>query len=163
MKKIALTQGKSALVDDDDFGWLSQWKWQYSAIGYAQRTVRSPRRTTILMHRLILGLRDTLIQADHINGDRLDNRRCNLRPATHSQNQANRTICIANSSGYKGVSWDRRGKKFIARIRINKVQRCLGLFHSAEEASRVYEAKAREIWGEFACTREPTMSRVKER
>lgn len=89
---------------------------------------------------------------DHINGDPHDNRLCNLREATHSQNMANSKRSCTNTSGFKGVSCDgrRTKKKWYARIRDNGQHRSLGYFHTPEEAHAAYEAEAKIVHGEFA-------------
>lgn len=85
-------------------------------------------------------------QIDHINGIRNDNRFCNLREATSSQNNANSSK--RNSTGYRGVHKD--GKKWRAQIRMNKKNIHLGLYDTPEEAHTVYVAKAKELFGEYA-------------
>lgn len=90
---------------------------------------------------------------DHINGNPSDNRISNLRAATPAQNQANGRGRKNNTSGFRGVSWCRRSRKWVAHIRINGKQTRLGLFDNASNAGAVYEAKAIELYGEFAKTR----------
>ena len=89
-------------------------------------------------------------QIDHVNGDRSDNRFCNLREATNSQNQANRRCEATSTSGVKGVSWDRRCRRWQAQISINGKPKHLGGFTSKEEAARAYAAAAIALRGEFA-------------
>src|SRR5437868_1305500 len=106
MAEIALTQGFMALVDDADAAWLGQWRWRYKQHspryqGYAVRTTRlagSPRQVTIYMHRVVFGGDSS--EVDHVNRNKLDNRRSNLRAATRAQNAANRA-CPSGSSPYK--------------------------------------------------------------
>jgi hypothetical protein len=87
---------------------------------------------------------------DHINGEPTDNRIANLREATRSQNQANSRIRKDNSSGSKGVIWERRRQKWEAQIRVNGKRRHLGYFTCKEEAARAYAAAAKQAFGEFA-------------
>jgi len=87
---------------------------------------------------------------DHKNGNGLDNRWDNLRSATRSQNMANTKLPLTNTSGYKGVRWDKARGKWRAEIRIKGRSRHLGLFATAEEAHAAYMEKAREVFGEFA-------------
>src|SRR2546430_16319669 len=98
-RKIKLTRGKYALVDLVDYEWLSQWKWYCSARGYAARRLY-PENKVVYMHRVIIPEGE---EVDHINHDKLDNRKSNLRPCTHKQNLRSRGLNKNNKSGYKGV------------------------------------------------------------
>src|SRR6266513_4663456 len=95
MKKIKLTKGKYALVDDVDFEWLNQWKWHITTNRYASRTLW-PSKKDVYMHRIILNAQKGQ-EVDHINRDPLDNRRSNISLCTHAQNMANKVS--------KGMSW----------------------------------------------------------
>ena len=99
MKKIPLTKGKFALVDDEDFERLSQFKWHYGK-GYA---ARKTNEDYIYMHKEILGIGKKQ-EGDHKNGDKLNNQRANLRTCTHAQNMFNRRTQKNNVSGVSGVS-----------------------------------------------------------
>lgn len=150
MKKIPLTKGKFAIVDDDDYEWLSQWKW-YAAKGhntyYAKRhTTKQGSYTTIEMHTLICDAE----QIDHKDGNGLNNQRNNLRPATYSQNAANRTKQINNTSGFKGVYWHKHASKWYARIQVNNKRINLGYFTNKIEAAKSYDKAASIYFGEFA-------------
>lgn len=149
MAYIQLTQGKRAIVDEEDFEKLSQYSWVYHSKGYAHTTVRlkSGRRTTVKMHRMILNAPKG-IQVDHENLDGLDNRKSNLRLATQSQNMMNRKVQKNNKSGYKGVNF--RGFTYRARIQVEGKLIRLGNFKTAVEAARAYDTKAKESFGEFA-------------
>ena len=153
-KTVALTRGYVAVVDDEDFEWLSRWKWMARPDGsgkvYAVRDVRRrPELFTKRMDREILGLSPgDDAQADHINGDTLDNRRANLRRSTKTENRRSRRIFKNNTSGYKRVS--RSGSKFRADIGVEGKQRYLGVFETAEEAAMAYDEAAREIYGDRA-------------
>lgn len=153
MKSITLTQGKTALVDDGDYSQINQRKWKAkkgrNGNWYAER--QNGHGKFITMHRLIMNAPLGVI-VDHINGNGLDNRRENLRLCTNAQNLMNRGAQRNNTTGYKGVTWDRREKvkKYCAQIKFHKKTLRLGYFKTPEEAARVYDAKARELFGEFA-------------
>lgn len=143
MKKIKLTQNKYALVDDRDFEWLSQWSWCYSH-GYALRATNAGDR--IYMHRAI---NDTPkgFETDHINRDKLDNQRMNLRTVSRAQNSMNHPAHKNNITGIKGVNWSKNAKKYYARIVINRKKIHLGYFDDIEtatkarkEAEKIYHA-----------------------
>ena len=133
-KEIKLTQGKVAIVDDEDFSWLSQWKWRYNS-HYAVRAdyLDHKRIGDTQMHRLINDTPDGY-DTDHINGDKLDNRRSNLRTATRSENNFNTPPPITNRSGFKGVWWHDGQKRWWAHIQINGKRSHLGSFTTKEEA-----------------------------
>lgn len=148
MKKIPLTKGKFVLVDDEDFGRVHQFKWYLSNDGYASRNKReNNRRVTIRMHRFILSVKPGE-NVDHISGDRLDNRRSNLRLATRQENAFNRGRTLKNKSGYKGVS--AKKNRWLAQITRNYKVIYLGLFKTKTEASLAYKAAAKKYHGEFA-------------
>src|SRR4030066_2184242 len=114
MKEIKLTRGKVAIVDDEDYEWINQWKWHCNGQGYAERHCDIPgKRTMIKMHRLILNTPNGM-ETDHINHNRLDNRKSNLRVRTRSQNAINTPIRSSNTSGKKGVDW----KKNVGKWRV---------------------------------------------
>jgi len=154
MKKISLTQGKFAWVDDEDFEWLNQWKWCIlSGRGklYAARHItKAGKRKVILMHRVILGLCDSKIYCDHINGFGLDNCRKNLRPCNHFQNMRNRKGERGTSSRFKGVCWHKPSGKWQANIVHLGRKLHLGLFRFQAQAARIYNFSAKKYFGEFA-------------
>lgn len=124
-KLIPLTDGLTfAIVDADDYGWLTQWRWwpQPHGDGYAYRHIYTPGEDgythyagSLLMHRVLMQTPDGL-DTDHINRNRLDNRRGNLRCVDRAQNNYNTAIWVNNTSGHKGVSWNKRTKSWRAYI-----------------------------------------------
>ena len=152
MKHTPLTQGKVAVVDDDMYEVFIQRKWHLNSEGYAvgyEGSEFGDKR--IRMHRVVVSAPDGM-EVDHINGDKLDNRRENLRICTHAQNTLNQGIRNDNKSGFKGVFWDKQSGKYRAQIRANKQTFYLGWFDDAEQAARAYDEKARELHGKFART-----------
>lgn len=134
---ISLTQGKSCIVDDEDYAWLSQWKWCYNS-GYAKRGMRRDgKQIHFKMHRLIANTPKGL-DTDHINRDKLDNRRCNLRVCGRPLNIMNRPKRRDNTSGFKGVTFHKDKNKFAAQIGINGRTKHLGFFYTPEEAYMEY-------------------------
>ena len=154
---IPLSQGLYALVDGENYEWLMQWKWcafKAPATFYAARKgydKKAGKRMMIKMHREILGLKylDSKM-TDHRNHCGLDNRESNIRACTNQQNQGNSKVRKDNSSGYKGVCWFPIRKKWEAAIKDNGKRIYLGNFDTKEEAARVYDKRAREIFGEYA-------------
>lgn len=157
MKEIKLSQGKVALVDDEDFEYLNQWKWAaYKSKNsfYAGRAeMKNGKCKTILMHRVILKITEKKIFIDHRDRNGLNNQRYNLREATHKQNQSNAAPLIGKISKYKGVTYNRdkgRKKRWVANIFPNGKTVHIGHFLTEEEAALAYNKKAIEIQGEFA-------------
>lgn len=151
MRELALKNGGFTLVDDEDFECLSQHSWRKHARGYVIRHVKG--MNTIWMHREIKGLpRDDERLVDHINGNKLDNRRENLRIATKSQNCHNQGIQRTSTSGYKGVTWHsgRGVNKWIAQISFNGRRIHLGSFDDIHVAAHAYNKAAIKYHGEFA-------------
>lgn len=151
MKKIPLTQNKFALVDDEDYDFLMQWKWHCTGKGYAARNLNSGSRhgrKTMLMHRAILKCGSSHV--DHRDLDRLNNQKRNLRPATFAQNRANSTAMKNSISGIKGVHWHSRIKKWMARIGGGETRKHLGYFKDKKDAAIAYNNAAVKKYGEFA-------------
>ena len=162
-----------ALVDDEDFERVNQFKWYYND-GRASRTVQlgykdqakpknsaNQKKGHIHMHRFILNAPSNL-EVDHKDHNQLNNQKNNIRLCNSSQNKANRRKrADATFTGYKGVEYifsyyngkrKTREKPWLARAQLNGKKYYLGYFTTAEEAARAYDAKARELFGEFAKT-----------
>jgi hypothetical protein len=149
MKAIPLTRGARAYVDDKDYDRLvTIGSWCLSFYGYAiHYRIHNGRRQVILMHRVIMSAPPHL-QVDHINRNKVDNQRENLRFATRSQNQANKGIQKNNTSHYKGVVWNRG--KWVVRIRYQGARLYLGRYADPIIAAQVYDGMSRELNREFA-------------
>lgn len=149
MKRIPLTQGQFAIVDDKDYEWLNKYKWNASETYncyYARRTSRG-----ILMHRVVMKAKKGQ-QIDHINRNSLDNRKVNLRFCTSSQNHMNeKKRCGRNgkqpTSQYKGVF--RFENRWRAQIKINRKQIHLGSFQSEIKAALAYDEAVCIYFGEY--------------
>lgn len=164
MKMIPVSRGKYfALVDDEDYEWLMQWKWFYSGNGYAVRKPRArqgecPKGTysngnsdakVKLMHREILKTPEGFV-TDHINGNTLDNRKSNLRACTDAQNTRNQKTRHKSVSGYKGVTWNKPLGKWQAAICVDRKQIHLGFYDSKDVAAVIYNEAAIKHHGSFA-------------
>jgi HNH endonuclease len=143
--------GRYAIVDDADFERLNQWGWAESPSGYVWRsvTVGPNKQGKVRMHRLVAST-PTGLFTDHVNGDKLDNRRENLRVCTTAENGRNRGANRKSSSRYKGVSLRRSTGMWRASICLNGRSRHIGSFPSQEEAARAYNSAAAKHYGEFA-------------
>lgn len=152
---VPITKGKFAIVDDADYESVSKWKWAYCRDGYARRTKYigvvdgKEKSRKIAMHREITNAAIGM-EVDHINMDRLDNRRENLRVCTTTQNKMNRKSYSGSISKYKGVGWRKDTKKWVGRIVVNKKQKILGNFKSEIEAAKAYNEAAIKMFGKFA-------------
>lgn len=156
MKRIKLTQGRLALVDDEDFKWLSQWKWYYHCsekTGYAARNVGSrPCRRIIRMHVAIMKRHkrwERGKEIDHINTCGCDNRKENLRLATRNGQGANVGLQSNNTSGVTGVHWQKQTSKWCVRIGMDGKQKYLGLFTDLDDAITARQKAEYKYFGEF--------------
>ncbi len=149
MKRISLTQGKFAIVDDEDFEKLSKYRWYAYKVGntfYAGRNFnKRPNQRRISMHRFIMKTPDGM-DTDHRNMNGLNNQKHNLRICTKTQNNQHRKPDKNSSSKYKGVCWQRNSKKWQAHCK----RIYLGLFSNEIEAAKVYDKAAQRLYGEFA-------------
>lgn len=154
MKLIRLGKsGFSAICDDDDFEFLSGFKWYLlrgPRINYAQG-LSSDWRKKQRMHKLIMQPSQRMV-IDHINFNGLDNRRENLRICTNRQNVQNQRVLRGGSSKYKGVQWDKVNRKWRASIVVNSRFVNLGRYHDEIKAADIYDEAAKKYFGEFAYT-----------
>jgi hypothetical protein len=158
-RRVKLTKGKYAKVDAADYERVTSFRWsavkkgrKYYAVSYKSR---GGRKFNLGMHRFIMGVRESRVVVDHINHDGLDNRRANLRLASHRENMRNmrkwkggKSRC---SSSYKGVARHRERRKWRSQITVDGVQKFLGYHEDEESAARAYDEAAKQYFGEFAC------------
>ena len=150
MAKIITKKGDTILIDEVDFKTLGHLTWYVNNVGYAANDVGKRKGIRTLLHRAILG--NPKYNIDHKNGNKLDNRRENLRPCNQSQNTANAGIRKNNKAGYKGVTYDERNPnmKWIANLTKNYKHIYIGAFRTKEEAAVAYNSRAIKEFGEFA-------------
>lgn len=155
MKEIPLTQNKIALVDDEDYERINQYKWYAQWSGWQWRSVRNQyigkgKAAMIYMHREILNAPKG-IPVDHRDGNGLDNRKENLRLCTTQQNARNLINAHKdNRYGIKGVSYNKFAKKFHAQIRVDNKRIHLGYFNVLGDADSAYRKAEEKYFGEFA-------------
>jgi hypothetical protein len=153
-KEIILTQGKVAIVDDEDYDYLNQFKWcankmkgKFYVVGNILLPTNKKTRTS--MHRFIMKPEKCMV-IDHLDGNPLNNKKNNLRICTRAENMRNYKIPVNNTSGFKGVYWHKITSKWMAYICFNNKIFHLGLFHELKDAARAYNAAALKYHGEFA-------------
>jgi len=152
---IPLTKGETAIIDASDVDIVSGWNWSTWAIAgiankYAVRVSSNPKKT-ILMHRAIMSAMHGM-EVDHVNGNGLDNRKCNLRIATRSQNAMNSRIAKNNKSGIKGVYWNKKREKWIAKITCERREIYLGEYKKIDDAAEAYKNASAKFHAEFGRT-----------
>lgn len=157
MPTIQLTRGKEAIVSDEDLGYLIRRKWHAAKKGYAacganasEGFAKPAYMHRVIMERMLGGPVPDKMQVDHINGDKLDNRRDNLRLVTNSQNHMNKNGMPKKSSSYKGVCREAWTGKWLAQIVKDGENTRLGRFTEEDDAARAYDEAAKKLFGEFA-------------
>lgn len=151
MKTIPLTQGKVALVDDEDFEQLSKYKWFVVFDGHNWYAATKKERRQLRMHNFLMQP-TTGMEVDHEDRNSLNNQRSNLRVCQHHQNGCNRGRQSDNKSGFKGVCWRKRELRWCAQITALQVVKWLGLFDDKREAAKAYDRAAERTFGKFAVT-----------
>jgi hypothetical protein len=154
-KEIALTKGYVTLVDDEDYEWLICFNWH--VVGNEGNTsamttfynFEGRKQKGIAMHHMILHFPDCEC-IDHINRNTMDNRKSNLRPCTHIQNQYNKGLFKNNKTGYKGVRWDKVKKNYIVSISCNSKPMRTKRYKDIIEAAKAYDRMALRYHKEFA-------------
>jgi hypothetical protein len=150
-KTIPLSQGKFALVDDEDYEFLNQWKWcahkNKNNVFYVERNELIPKRKIIKMHRVIMNA-PIGMEVDHIDRDGLNNQKANLRLCTQTENQRNKSLYRNNSSGYRGVKAN--GRNWQSEIRVNGQGIYIGTYKTKVEAAQAYDLAAKKYHKDFA-------------
>jgi hypothetical protein len=150
MAQIKLSKSKEfAIVDADDIEKLPKCPWRLNAYGYVVGYIKISKYvySQPFIHRVIINCPHGFA-IDHINGDKLDNRKCNLRIVTAQQNKMNSSVYKNNKSGFKGVNLE--GRKYRATIKLNGKKMHIGLFETPEQAAKAYDEIAKNIFGEYA-------------
>ena len=159
MRKIELSRGYTSDIDDEDYEWVSQYKWNVSLCNHTQYAYRysyKPNGTGAkkYMHREIMerynGALGSGMQIDNINHDGLNNRKTNLRICTQSQNNWNGRGILEGTSKYKGVYFYKSRGKWVAQMCLFGKRIFIGRFDSEIDAARAYDRVAKEKYGEFA-------------
>jgi hypothetical protein len=162
MKEIALTQGLVTIVDTELYHVLNKFNWYALKAGdqkfYA--ATKSLGRGTTLLHRYIFSLMNLDIEdqeIDHIDRNRLNNQYLNLRIVDRTSNLQNQGLRTDNTSGFKGVAWDKSRQRWLSKICVNKKQINLGRYDNRIVAAQVYDTAAKKYFGEYACLNFPDM------
>lgn len=142
-----------AVLDKEDATVVGGYKWRVNSQGYVYRNDwNGGRQRKLYLHRVVMGIANMArgIEVDHRNGDKLDNRRENLRLCTRGHNNAARRKQTGCSSKFRGVTWDKDKKRWQAQIGFRGKNKVLGRFKVEEDAARAYDKEARKLYGEFA-------------
>lgn len=147
---IYLTKDKQCLVDKEDYDMLVKYRWSYGTHGYAHSRINK-HKPLQLMHRLILNIKDRNVIVDHIDGNKLNNKKENLRICSRAENIRHRSnLTKTNKSGKVGVCFSKKNQKWKAYIQINKKMKTLGSFNNIEDAIKVRIEAEKKYFGEFS-------------
>ena len=152
---VPLSQGYEAIIDVDDvgiiegFNWYAQVAKRHNLVYAVRGAILNGTKKQVSMHRQILNAKDGF-DVDHSNGNGIDNRRKNIRIATRSQNMHNKKMQHNNTSGYKGVHWNKGRGKWQANIKVNDKRRYLGSFDTPEDAAEAYKSASERLHLDFA-------------
>lgn len=154
VKELCAGKNHITLVDDEDFEYLDQWFWSFDRRyvyrkEYLGMDGGKQKYKKIYLHRLIMNTPEGF-DTDHINHDKLDNRKENLRIVSRSQNNMNQRPQIGRTSKYKGVHWNKRGGNWKSEIKMNGKSKWSRVFKTEQEAVIAYNKAAKELFGEFA-------------
>lgn len=140
MSELKLADGKIVLLDEEDYERLKDFKWCLSSKRYAGRfIVKNGKRTGIYMHRVIADPPKGMV-VDHVNGNKLDNRRSNLRVCTQYQNVVKQTMNSRNTSGYRGVTYDATRNKWVAQTHKAGKHIFIGRHETKEDAIKAHKS-----------------------
>lgn len=151
---VALPEGAVVFVDTEDYHRVIQHSWYVDSYGYPSSNVNGKRLT---LHKFVMGVIVTLEghEYHHKNDDKFDNRKANLVLLDYSEHRITRPVGTNNTSGFKGVHWDKQYKNWKAQISINGKRTNLGRFKTPEEAAKVYDSYALKYYGLSAYTNFP--------
>lgn len=153
MKIIKLSNDMELLIDNEDYELIKEYNWYFSDRYVKANLLKNNKYTTITISRIIMKVNNLQV-VDHINGNTLDNQKCNLRICSLKENARNKRKLKLKTSKYKGVHWSKNTNKWRATIQINGKNKHLGLFKNEKEAANTYNNAAIKYYGEFACLNE---------
>jgi len=139
MKKIKLTQGKYALIDNEDYDRINQYKWFTRKDGqnfYAVKKlyILNGKRRNVSMHQIIMGNTPKNKEIDHIDRNGLNNQKKNLRFVTHQENMVNQRVRTTNKTGFRGIDYNKQHQKYRVRIMLNGKSIFMGYFKNLKDA-----------------------------
>ncbi|MDR2176901.1 MAG: HNH endonuclease [Treponema sp.] len=138
-------KGQNILIDDDMYDYIISKKWHFTKDGYIYR---HEKEKSVYLHKIIMNCPEHLT-VDHINHNKNDLRRENLRICTIHENQMNKNLQCNNTTGYKGVTFNKRANRYIAKITVNRKVIYIGIYLTGTEAADAYNKKGKELFGEY--------------